>query len=38
MSDLVKKIIIGILSIIASVLVNDLKGIGGKGNDNDDLW
>lgn len=36
MSDLVKKIIIGILSIIASVLANDLKGIGGR--DNDDLW
>lgn len=37
MGDLVKKIIIGILSIIASVLASDLRGIGGdKGND--DLW
>lgn len=38
MSDLVKKIIIGILSIIASVLASDLKGIGEKENSNDDLW
>ncbi len=38
MSDLVKKIIIGILSIIASILASDLKGIGGRGSDNDDLW